>query len=290
MSDIAITPGNNATFDLYRYQLLVDKTVQMNLGDDYNSWEEIRASKNKLLEEILTHQDFHFHSKKANIQSKLLFQKEDRFYYKVAVKRDRKITHIDFTEGVVEDYPNILIAINNAPDVQKIAIQSYNNAFKTTEIVSRFMEQSIDRELQKRRLSMYVEPIIDEKEFWKLVSKYDKHITQLSFDMVSPNMANISQNLKINLKELYEDTNAHKTKIELTSDEDSYLEISQNNQLLNSLVDYTSQGGGNISLRIDGVRRKLHTAQTISEFSLNESLIKGLDWDKLDKAFKDILI
>lgn len=290
MSDIAITPGNNATFDLYRYQLLVDKSVQLKLGDEYHTWEDIKKDKNRILETVLTNQDFHFNSKKSSIQSKLLFHKDDRFYYKVAVKRDRKITNIDFTEGVVEDYPNILIAINNAADVQKIAIQSYTNAFKTTDIVSRFLEQSIDKELNKSNLSMYVEPIIDEKEFWKMVQRYDKRITQLSFDMVSPNMANISQNLKINLKELYEDTNAHKTKIELDSDKDSYLEIKQNNQLLNSLVDYTSQGGGNISMRIDGVRRKLHTAQTISEFSVNENLIKGLDWDELDKTFKDILI
>lgn len=290
MTDIAITPGNNATFDVYRYQLLVDKAVQLKIDSHYQSAEEIRAAKNTILENLLSNQNFHFKSNKSDIESKLMFQKGDRYYFKVAVKREKRITNKDFTETTVEDYPNILIAFNNAPDVQKIAIQSYTQAFKETDTVSRILEETIDKQLRNDSLSFYLEPIFDKKEFWKMVNLYDKKIKQLSFEMVSPNMANISRNLQINLKELYEDTNSHKTTVELNSDGDSNLEINPQSKLINSLVDYTSEGGGNISMRVDGIRRKLHTAQSKAEFSIEEALLKGMDWEALDEKFKDILI
>jgi len=270
--------------------LLVDKAVQLKIDSPYHSAAEVRAAKNTILESLLSNQNFHFKSNKSDIESKLVFQKEDRFYFKVAVKREKRITNKDFTESTVEDYPNILIAFNNAPDVQKIAIQSYTQAFKETDTVSRILEETIDKQLRNDSLSFYLEPIFDKKEFWKMVNLYDKKIKQLSFEMVSPNMANISRNLQINLKDLYEDTNSHKTTVELNSDGDSNLEINPESKLINSLVDYTSEGGGNISMRVDGIRRKLHTAQSKAEFSIKEALLKGLDWDAIDEQFKDILI
>lgn len=290
MTEIAITPGKNATFDVYRYQLLVDKAVQLKIDSPYQSIEEVRAAKNSILELLLNNKNFHFSSNKSEVESKLVYQKDDRFYFKVAVKREKRISNKDFTESIVEDYPNILIAFNNAPDVQKIAIQSYTQAFKETDTVSRILRETIDKQLRKDSLSFYLEPIFDKKEFWGMVNRYDKKIKQLSFEMVSPNMANISRNLQINLKELYEDTNSHKTTVELNSDGDSNLEINPQSKLINSLVDYTSEGGGNISMRVDGIRRKLHTAQSKAEFSIEEALLKGLDWDALDEKFKDILI
>ena len=129
-----------------------------------------------------------------------------------------------------------------------------------------------------------------EKEFWDLVGRYQGRITQLTFDLVSPNMANISKDLKVNLREFYEDTNTHKTKIELTSDKGSHLEIKNDSKLVNSLVDYSAEGGGNIAMRVAGYTKKFHTAQSITEFSVEENLIKGNDWDALNDLFSEILI
>lgn len=290
MTDIQPTAGKTVSFDVYRYQLLVDKAVQLKLDSPYHSLEEVRAAKNDIFQNLITNKNFYFKSGKSEITSKLMYSEGTMSYFKIAVKRERRISKKDFTEAVVEDYPNILIAFNNAPDVQKIAIQTNAYAFKETDIVSHILQDTLDKELKKESLSFYVEPIFDKKEFWNLVSRYQKQITQLSFDMVSPNMANISRNLQVNLKQLYEDTNSHKTTIELNSDKDSHLEINQQSPLINSLVDYTSEGGGNIALRVNGIRKKLHTAQSKTEFSVDEQLLKSNDWDALNIAFKDILI
>jgi hypothetical protein len=290
MTDIQPIAGKTASFDVYRYQLLVDKAVQLKIDSPYHSLEEVRAAKNDIFQNLITNKNFYFKSGKSEITSKLMHSEGTMSYFKIAVKRERRISKKDFTEALVEDYPNILIAFNNAPDVQKIAIQTNAYAFKETDIVSHILQDTLDKELKKESLSFYVEPIFDKKEFWNLVSRYQKQITQLSFDMVSPNMANISRNLQVNLKQLYEDTNSHKTTIELNSDKDSHLEINQQSPLINSLVDYTSEGGGNIALRVNGIRKKLHTAQSKTEFSVDEQLLKSNNWDALNEAFKDILI
>jgi hypothetical protein len=61
-------------------------------------------------------------------------------------------------------------------------------------------------------------------------------------------------------------------------------------KFVNSLVEYSADGGGNIQMRGKGIRKALLTAQSPSEFNMDEQLLKSCDWDKLDELFKDILI
>ena len=60
-------------------------------------------------------------------------------------------------------------------------------------------------------------------------------------------------------------------------------------KFVNSLVDYSADGGGNIQMRVAGMRKLIHTAQSPSEFNVDEQLLKSCDWDKWDELFKDIL-
>jgi len=50
------------------------------------------------------------------------------------------------------------------------------------------------------------------------------------------------------LDKFYEDTNTHKTKLQLNADKESHLDIKQESKFVNSLVNYSADGGGNISL------------------------------------------
>ncbi len=282
--------SKSSNFEVFRYQLVVDKTLQMDMFKQYQTAEDIRADKNNIFHEILNSKNFNFYSSKSEITSKLLYQKDTMYYYKIGVKRNAKVFKKDFSEANIENYPNIIVAINNKPDVQKIAIQDNTKAFANCKIVSHFIQDTIDTKLKAYNLSMMAEPLFDRKEFWKLVHKYPKQIRQLTFDLVSPNMANISKNLDLNLKQLYEDTNTHKTKVELNADEGSYLDIKDSSKFINSLVDYSADGGGNIHMRVNGIRKKLHTAESPTEFSIDEMLLKKDDWEKLNDYFKEILI
>jgi hypothetical protein len=42
--------------------------------------------------------------------------------------------------------------------------------------------------------------------------------------------------------------------------------------------------------RRKGISKKLHTAESVKDFSVDEQLLKSTDWEAIDKAFKDILI
>jgi hypothetical protein len=280
----------SSTFEVFRYQLVVDKTLQMDMFQQYQTAEEVRADKNNIFHKIISADRFNFFSSKSEITSKLLYQKDTMYYFKIGVKRNARVYMKDFSEATIENYPNIIVAINNNPNVQKIAIQDNTIAFRDCKTVSHFIQDTIDVKLKSYNLSMMSEPLFDKKEFWNLVRKYPKQIRQLTFDLVSPNMANISKNLDLNLKQLYEDTNTHKTKVELNADEESYLEIKESSKFINSLVDYSADGGGNIQMRIAGMRKKLHTAETPTEFSVDEMLLKNDDWNKIDEYFKEILI
>ena len=61
-------------------------------------------------------------------------------------------------------------------------------------------------------------------------------------------------------------------------------------KFINSLVDYSADGGGNINMRVNGIRKKLHTAESPTEFSVDDMILKSDDWDKLDNLFREILI
>lgn len=121
-------------------------------------------------------------------------------------------------------------------------------------------------------------------------TQYPKQVKQVTFNLISPNLANIYKNLQLNLKELYEDTNTQKTKVELNAEEESYLDIKENSKFVNSLVDYSANGGGNIQMRVAGMQKLIHTAQSPSEFNVEEQLLKTCDWDMWYELFKDILI
>lgn len=287
-----IQPQFNKTvpFEVYRYQLVVNKAIQLSLENQFQTPEEIRANKNKIFQELIANPKFHFTASKSETTSKLVYSKGDISIFKLAVKRSLKHDKKDFTEETIDNYPKLLIGINNNPEVQKIAIQENKKAFSQAHAVSRIIEQSVENRIRKENLSFSLLPLYNKQEFWDLVGRYQGRITQLTFDLISPNMANITKNLKLNLKEIYEDTNTHKTKIELSSDKGSHLEINTESKFVNSLVDYSADGGGNIAMRVAGYTKKFHTAQSITEFSVEENLIKGNDWDALNDLFNEILI
>jgi len=281
--------SRQVSFEVFRYQLVVDKALQMNMYE-YKSAEEIRADKNNIFQNLLTNENFKFFNSQSPITSKLLYTNGTLSYFKLAVKRNTKLYKKDFSEDYIENYPNIIVAINNDPAVQKIAIQNNSIAFKDCSTVSHIIQNSIDTNIKKTNLSFYVEPLFDKKEFWNLVRKYPKQVKQVTFKLISPNVSNISKNLQLNLKELYEDTNTQKTTLELNAEEKSYLDIKESSTFVNSLVDYSADGGGNIQMRVKGIRKALHTAQSPSDFNVDELLLKSNDWGKWDELFKDILI
>lgn len=278
-----------ASFEVFRYQLVVDKALQMDMYN-YKNADELKEDKNNIFQNIIANDKFKFQTPQSDITTKLLYSNGTLSYFKLGVKRTTVVYKKDFSEDKIDNYPNIIVAVNNDPDVQKIAIQHNIKAFADCKTVSHIIQNSVEPKVKQSNLLFFVEPLFDKQEFWNLVRKYPKQIKQVTFNLISPNLANISRNLQLNLKELYEDTNTQKTKVELNSDENSYLDIKDSSKFINSLVDYSSEGGGNIQMRVAGLRRLIHTAQSPNEFSVDEQLLKSNNWDQWDDIFNNILI
>lgn len=224
--------SQTTSFEVFRYQLVVDKTLPINMFEKYETAEQVRADKNNIFQKVLTGEDFTFRGGTSELTSKFLYSDGTMIYYKLGVKRSTTLYTKDLSPHSEENYPNLIIAFNNDPTVQKIAIQNNTAAFKELTTVSNIIQETLEEELKPYNLSFYTEPIYDKQEFWNLVKKYPKQITQLTFDLISPNMANITRNLQLNLKQLYEDTNTHKTKVELNADHESYLDIKKESKLM----------------------------------------------------------
>lgn len=283
--------GPQATFETFRYQLVVDKTLPMNMFEKYETAADVRADKNNIFQRVITGDNFEFKGASSALTTKFLYSDDTMSYYRLGVKRTTTLYSQDLSPHNEDNYPNFIIAFNNDPTVQKIAIQNNTAAFKDVKTVSNIIQETFEAQLKPFNLSLYAEPIYNKQEFWNIVRKYPKKITQLTFDLISPNMANITKNLQLNLKQLYEDTNTHKTKVELNADKESYLEIKEESKFVNSLVDYSADGGGNIYMRVAGIRKLLHTAQSPEEFNIDKQLLDGdIDWDKLNAQFKNILL
>lgn len=289
--DIQIPSSKQTSFEVFRYQLVIDKAFQSDVFQhQYNTPAELKAAKNEIFKSIISENNFNFRSGNSDITSKLMHQNGDMYYFKVGVKRNTRRYKKDFTEEILDNYPNIIVAINNNPQVQKIAIQTNANAFQKTSIVANFIKSSVQKFLKNYNITFAVEATFDSQQFWNIIREYPKQVKQVTFNLISPNMTNLTDSLELDLRSLHNDTNTQKTKLELNAEKDSYLTLDEQSSLVNSIVEYSAKGGGDISVKVDTLKKKLHTAQSVKDFNVDELLIKGDDWKAIDKMFSTILI
>ncbi len=160
-----------------------------------------------------------------------------------------------------------------------MAIQVEYKAFRKPRTLARILEDNINDALRRYLLNVVILPVFDQHEFWQLVERYPKRITQVRFDMVTPNMSNISKSLQLDLTALGRDTNTQETTLELNSVKGSHLVLSSANEFLKSLVDYASAGGGSIWLKVRDIGRRLSTKDSVKEIDVGE-----LDMASLEEA------
>ncbi len=289
--DIQVPSSKQTSFEVFRYQLVVDRAFQSDVFlNQYHNPEELKAAKNDIFKSIITENNFGFRSGNSDITSKLMYQNGDMYYFKVGVKRNTRRYKKDFTEEILDTYPNIIVAINNNPQVQKIAIQTNASAFQKTSIVANFIKSSLQKFLKTYNITFAVEATFDSQQFWNIIREYPKQVKQVTFNLISPNMSNLTDGLELDLRSLHSDTNTQKTKLELNAEKDSYLTLDEQSSLVNSIVDYSAKGGGDISVKVDTIKKKLHTAQSVKDFYVDELLLKGDNWEAIDKMFSTIII
>ena len=262
-------------FELYRYQLLpIDRYLQVDFLSGISSIEELISKKNELFNSALSEVD-HFANSRIETATKCLYSKNDFFLFRIAANRSLHRETKEFKEEYIDNWPSVLVAIWNNPEIQMVAIQRRTTAFSSTEAVVKLILETLRLPLSNFHLRAIYEPIVERKVFWDIVEKYKGKIQKLEFEFITPNMANISGNLPENLKEFAKATNSVKNKIDIESDSESNLHIEKNNSTISALSDYASDGGGNVAIKVSGLSKKINTSKTVKHIEISEMELQG---------------
>jgi len=276
-------------FKLFRYQILpLSDDFQLSIDSDISTIEELKEHKNEFfLESLKTLSKFSY--SRLELAHKKLVVEEELIILRFGHKKFINVSDKEFKKKQIEDWPNVFIIINNNPKVQIAAIREDRRVFNNTETVAKIIEENLSRILKRFNLGVYFEPLYEENKFWEVIDRYPTTIVQVGFELISPNLSNISSTLKIDLDKLRSDTNTHKTDLELNSSKDSNLTINKNNELINSLVEYSAAGGGNASIRVRGLKRKIKTNQYIKEITIDDIILENIESEDSIKYLKRIL-
>lgn len=236
-------------FEIYRYQLLpIDRFFQGDLFGDIHSVSELIDRKNDLFAEVLQ-QIRLLPGKQTQVIAKSLGRVDNFFLYRFAANRSIVRETEEFKEEELDNWPSFFVGIWNSPDKQFIIIEERRDAFQYTDTVVSAFESTIAPKLKAKQLNLFIEPLFKEEEFWKIVYRYEGKITEIKFELITPNMANISSVLSEDLKNLAKSTNTGRTQLCITSSPDSALNLKKSDEQIDGLVKYSSEGGGNISFR-----------------------------------------
>jgi hypothetical protein len=265
----------STAFELFRYQLLpIDRFLQGNLLTGVSSIDELISRKNDFFSEAISGTK-NFSDKRHQTITKKLYEEDDFFLLRIAYNRSIHRETKDFRDEFIDNWPSILVAIWNNPEKQFIAVQRRSTAFSSCEVVVKMIINAISSQLSHHHLRAIHEPLFEKQQFWSLLHQYEGKIKSVEFEIITPNMANISGSLSDDLKDFAKATNSVRNKLKIESDPDAPLHLEEGNSTLQGLVDYSSEGGGNISLKIDGVKKTYHTSKTVKEIQLGDMEIQG---------------
>lgn len=271
-------------FDIFRFHLLPITTKQISLFDKEISYEELKEQKNGIFDELIQNLE-----NRVNQLPIELFSYDDKSYLFRLANPKKTVIYKNFKEIEENTEPFIYVAINTDPEIQKIAISHNPDAFSTTNVTKNILLKMFCQYLSTYGLVIEFEQIFESNTFWNYVSKYEGRIKSIDFEIIKPNLSHISNTIKNTLKPLIEGTNSHKTHLKLEAPKEGVLEnVDKSNKQLNGLVDYSSEGGGNISMKILGYKYKIKTRNMSKSKKIKEFQIKGSP-DQVIKLWKEIV-
>lgn len=281
----------SAVFELYRYQILpIDRFLQGNLLTGVGSLDELISRKNEFFAEALLGAS-NFSGKRHDTLTKKLYSEDNFFLFRIAHNKSIHRETKDFRDEVIDNWPSILVAISNDPKIQLFAVQRRHTAFRSCDSVVKMIINSISTQLGSHHLCAIHEPLFEKQQFWSLLNKYEGKIKSVEFELITPNMANIHGSLSDDLKNFAKATNSVRNKLKIESDPEASLHLVEENSTLSGLVDYSSMGGGNISLKVNGLSKIYRTSKTVKEIQLSNVEVQGNSEDisNLVKELKELL-
>lgn len=264
-----------AVYDLYRYQLLPAPEFQSDLFEGRPlSSEELRAQKNGLFFAALN-EISDFSHRGFETTKKILLQSDTVVIFKIGIQKTVDRDTRELTKEKVESWPNVTVIVDNSPDVQAIAVSRNPRAFSSSRVLIEHLSRVIGSRLKAKGLTIEIREQFNSADFWTVVNENEGKVQRIRFEMVSPNMANISGALEVDLRSLNRDTHSQRVDIELNAPPGSALAVETSNPLINGCVDYASKGGGDIAIKIQGLRKEVRTSSSVKTIEIENLEIQG---------------
>lgn len=254
-------------FDLYRYQIIPTEN-QLSLLYDLNT---IIKKKNVYFEDSVKMLKS-IHNKQFNLSIER--QKDSLFLLLISRQKEVQYYTEEHEKSKIPSYPPAYIFIDNDPSQQLIAIERNANYSNSSTLVKRFL-RSINPLLAKNHLLLKISPIYKSKSFWEYIESNTGRVKNIKFVLITPNMSNISSTLSAQLRDTAKQTKASETEYIVKADGNSHLVIDKENINISSVVDYTSNGGGEIVVRLKGIKGVYSSNDFQLHFEVDEIESKG---------------
>jgi hypothetical protein len=277
-------------YDVFRYQISPKSGKQFEIFGEEISVNELKARKNAYFHQSLLDIRNFISAHGKVLAHKIVLDKDNITALKLGPEKTITLQDREFETKTVETVTDVRIIINNEPNIQKVAISRNRDAFETSFVVANILAENLNKLLDSYGLELSINPILVKEDFWKLIKSYEHKITSLRFEIIKPNISNISGSLGEQFKDLVSGTNSQKTILELKAPEGRVLEnINEENKPLMEIADYAAKGGASdIRIRVKNVKKVIRTNSTIEKVQIADIEITGNAADAI-AAYNQIL-
>lgn len=223
--------------------------------------------KNEIFQSILN--KLSTHSADRNM-FKLIDEEKGLYLFKISNKKSTVVVE-NFESKKIQTDPYVYLVIDNNPKKQFIYISEAVEVFKTINATKNVLLKVFRKHLHINHINIEIEEVFDKKDFWQLVKNNENKINYINIELVKPIPYNNSKNLYESFQNFSGLTNAYRSNILLRAPQNSILKgINQKNKDLRSLVKHSSDSGGDIKIKILGVRKQISTNNTIKKVKISE--------------------
>ncbi|KGO85394.1 hypothetical protein Q765_16775 [Flavobacterium rivuli WB 3.3-2 = DSM 21788] len=267
-------------FSAYKFNLLPyeNKNLSFNFeGEDPDF--TLKKDRNKVFSSILLSLSTH---KSDKNMFKLVDSEKELYLFKISNKKNAHIVDDNFEKTTIQSNPYVYIVVDNDPKSQFIFISEAAEIFKTVNSTKNILLAVFRRHLQLEILNIEITEVFDKKDFWKLAKDNENKINYINIEVKKPNPFDKPKTMYEGFQNFAGKTNAYKSNILLRAPEKGILKgINPKNKDLVSLVEQSSESGGDIKIKIVNIRKQISTNSSVKKVKINES-----DLDKNgDKLF-----
>ncbi|MEF2154669.1 hypothetical protein V3390_00205 [Luteimonas sp. FXH3W] len=236
------------------------------------STQETVPNKNRYFREALTGTKSYQYTTQRGTDRTAIFkidlESKNDLLLRIATNKTVVVENEDLESIEVDDHPSVYVIVLDSEQI--IAVQRRAKAFSSTATAIRLIAEVVNDKLYQKELQAHFEPIRKAADFWNLVKTYENRIVQVRFDIVTPNMSDLSKVLSDDIKDFAKATNAVRTTYDIESHHNAALKLDPKNEILNGLVEYSSMGGGSITVKVryGSMKKTVSTKQGIQTAEL----------------------